>query len=305
MKYCYKCGYQLEDDDLFCGNCGEKQMQDNSANGENFDHNKNDMKKETTEHENLSNYRRSSNVNLSYIIDNLLKMFTKPISTSKRFIEDRDNNTVIAVSIFSILFYGILGIWRIKQLFYSAENIMINGLKKIESIYRLFGNIGSSTDTSDINQAMIAINKVKQSIVIPYGKIFFQNCIVFIMLLIIIFAFISVATNITNHKQTSALETYKISLIVLIPFLYFKTLSILISYGSNYVGIGIQLIGIIVSIGCLFILIKDVLGVKEDCSLFIVSICFVVICIAYLVCLSNFIYSDLQQVITSFKGINF
>lgn len=301
MKYCYKCGCQIEDNDLFCGNCGAKQTQDGNTNEKSLNDNKGNENYKTSQ----GNYSTVSSINLSSAKDILLKMLIKPIYASKKFMEDKDKNTVTVISILSILFYGILGIWKIKQLFYSTQNIIVDALEKAENLYKLFNNNSLGSNTSDINEAMIGINKIKQSINIPYGKIFFQNCIIFAVLVLIIFIFISVATNITNHKQTSALEMYKISLIVLIPFMYFKALSILVSYVSNYAGIAIQLIGIIISIGCLFVLIKDVLGVKEDCSLFIASICFVVICVAYLVCISKFLYSDIQQIITSFKGISF
>lgn len=301
MKYCYKCGCQIEDNDVFCGNCGAKQAQDSGVNEKNSNNNKENQNYRT----NQGNYSTVSSINLSSAKDILLKMLIKPIYASKKFMEDKDKNTVTVISILSILFYGILGVWKIKQLFYSTQNIIVDALQKAENVYKLFSNDRLGSSTSDINEAMIGINKIKQSIDIPYGKIFFQNCIIFAVLVLIIFIFISVGTNITNHKQTSALEMYKISLIALIPFLYFKALSILVSYVSNYAGIAIQLIGIIISIGCLFVLIKDVLGVKEDCSLFIVSICFVVICVAYLFCISKFLYSDIQQIITSLKGISF
>lgn len=301
MKYCYKCGAQIEDDDLFCGSCGAKQIQDGDNNEKNLNNNKNNENYSTSQ----SNYSTVSSIDLSSTKDILLKMLIKPVYASKKFMEDKDKNTVTVISILSILVYGILGIWRIKQLFYSTQSIIMDTLQKIASLDKLFSNNSLSSSTSDINEAMIGVNKIKQSINIPYGKIFFQNCIIFAVLVLIIFILISVGTNITNHKQTSALEMYKVSLIVLIPFLYFKALSILVSYVSNYAGIAIQLIGIIISMGCLFVLIKDILGVNEDSSLFIVSICFVVICAIYFICISKFLYSDIQQIITSFKGINF
>lgn len=301
MKYCYKCGCQIENDDLFCGNCGAKQNQDDiHPDKENLNDNMRGEKSQISH----NNYSTIASINLSSAKDILIKMFINPIYASKKFVEDKDKNTVTAISILSILLYGVLGIWRIKQLFYSTQNIIMDTLNRVGSLYKLFGNNNLSNSALDINDAMMGIDKIKQSIDVPYVEIFFQNCVIFAVLVLIIFIFITVGANI-NHKQTSVLEMYKISLIVLVPFLYFKAFSILVSYVSSYAGIAIQLIGIIISIGCLFVLVKDMLEVKEDYSLFIVAICFVVTCAAYYICISKFMYSDIQQIITSFKGINF
>lgn len=200
---------------------------------------------------------------------------------------------------------GLLGIWKANQVISRLEKVVIDLVQKITTFINLItlNKTGNLLNSNEIIEITEQINKVKALINIPYGKIFLQNIALFIISLAILFIIIYLGTSILCKNRIEAFTIYKTALIVLVPTLYFELFSVILSYLSFYLGFGITVIGVIISVGCLTLVIKENLPVDENSTVFIVSVSFIAIFIGLLISLQNFISSDISDIIISVTNI--
>lgn len=304
MSYCYKCGAKIENDDLFCSNCGAKKAtfsnvnEDNSreTQGNNFNTAK------------ISNF--TSQVDFKSIINILFNMLIKPISTSKKFINETEKNITIMLTIFLLVIQGLLGMWRISQIISSISSIVINLVNKISAIASLIqpGSSSNPITSSELNELTNGIDKIKPFLKIPYGKIFLQNCALILIAILIIFVILCLANSMFSKNKGEIFKFYKTALIVTIPTLYFELFSIILSYLSINLGLIVALLGFIVSLVCLSIVVNESLSLTENCSVFVVSLAALLTIIILSACLQSFIYSDISTfiytIINSIKNLN-
>lgn len=88
-----------------------------------------------------------------------------------------------------------------------------------------------------------------------------------------------------------------------VPTLYFEVLSILVSYMSFYGGAGIFLVGIIVSLACLYIIMREELFIDENHSVFIVVVACLAAFIMTLICMQKFLTSNISDIIMSVTNV--
>ncbi len=313
MSYCHECGSNIEDGNLFCTKCGAKQIENSRAEEIQFHKNQNFIQENNfsnsqgeQQEEFYESYRNiKSQVNFSSLGDILIKMLLKPISGGKQFIENSEKSSVIGLTVFLTVIQGILGVWKVNQVISMVQNIAIELIQKMSGIMNLIepNASGKLLDSSEIMGITTQINKVKSFINIPYGKIFLQNSALFLMAIIILFIIIYLGTNILSKHKSEPFTIYKIALISLVPTLYFEIFSILFSYMSFSIGTFIALIGVIVSLSCLTIIVKEELPIDKNHVAFIVSISFIVVLIAILICLQKFLTSNIADIIMSVTNI--
>ncbi len=294
MKYCEKCGSKIEAGDMFCNNCGAKQFDES----EKFTAGNNSG--------NLNSYRNlKEQVNFSDASGILLKMLLKPVSGSKQFIKNNEKGSVIGITIILTLMQGFLGVWKVNQVISSLQNMAVEFVQKIAGFMNLIepGAATKLLDTKDIMKMTGEINKMKAFIKIPYGNIFIQNSVEFLIAIGILFIIIYLGTNILSKNSSRPFKIYKTALIVSVPALYFELFSIIVSYLSFYVGFGVSLIGIIISIVCLAIAIKESLDIDENHCAFIVSVSCIAVLIGVLACVQKFTAANISDVIMSVTNI--
>lgn len=281
MKYCQGCGTKIEEGDVFCTNCGRKQVEVSSA----FTTLKNQV----------------NEVKFSDSKDILLKMVLRPVTGAKEFIEKGEKRSVIAITLFLTIMQGLLGIWKVNQFFSSLEKVAVDFLQKVASFANLarLGSMENAVGSNEIMDVRNQINQVKYYIEIPYGKMFLQNSALFIISVAILFIILYLGTNIISKNKIETFTIYKTALIVLVPTLNFELFSIICSYLSFSLGFCVAVIGVMISIGCLAIVIKENLHIDENHSVFIVAISFIVIFIGDLMILQNFTASNISDLILS------
>lgn len=308
MRYCHECGSKLEAGDIFCTNCGTKQIQASSAEEKQFIKNNNSGNSNTggVQHELASSYRNlKDQVSFSGVGDILLKMLVRPVFGAKKFVENGEKGSVIAITVLLTIIQGLLGVLKVNQVISSLQNTVIDFIQKIIGFMNIIqpGASEKMLNSRDIMEVTTQINKVKSFIDIPYGKIFLQNSSVFLISIAILFVIIYLGTNISSKNKSEAFTIYKAALIVSVPTLYFELFSILCSYVSFYIGLGVASIGIIVSLCCLNIVIKDKLRIDENHSVFIVSLSCIAVFVGVSMCLQSFVTSNISDIIMSVTNI--
>ncbi|PJI08765.1 MULTISPECIES: zinc ribbon domain-containing protein [Clostridium] len=276
MKYCYKCGSQMEDDDLFCGNCGAKQYEN-----------------EKTETAPV----KYENTDLQNVFKCLPNMLLKPVSAGEEFISKNSKNSTIIMTIILCLFSGILGVWRVQQFVSSIQNLVTSFVSTINSLANIMGSRGSNVQNSDIIEYY---SKIRQYLKVPYGAIFVQNVAVLIVTIIIMFIILYLGISIVDKNKVNTLKIYNTVIISVIPFFYFKILAIIVSYASNYAGFVIELVGLIICIGTFVLLVRNVFSIDNNKILFIAAASVLFVLILGSLCVGQFIQSDIRNIMQSF-----
>ena len=309
MRYCHSCGAKIEAGDVFCTNCGTNQLQDSSEERQfqqPINHDAYVNSDTQIVQQGVNSYPNFKNqIDFAKGGDILVKMLLKPVTGAKQFVESGEKRAAIGITILLIVMQGLLGVWKVNQLISSLQKMVIDLIQQVSAFMNLIepGSSGSTLGSSEIMEITNQINKVKSFINIPYGKIFLQNSALFIISIAILFIIIYLGTNILSKNRSEAFTIYKTALIVLVPTLYFELFSIIFSYLSIYIGFSIAVIGVIISLGCLTVVIKDKLNIDENYSTFIVSISFIVIFIGLSMSLQSFISSNISDIIMSVTNI--
>lgn len=285
MAYCSKCGEKLEEGDIYCPNCGTKNIE--------LDDNIN-IKSKNTQAINV-------NANFKIIANILIGMFLKPITTAKKFINETKKDIVIILTAFLVIIQGLLGIWRVSQIVLSINNIIENITQKIVEIVNLIqpGNSSNVISSNEMNDLTNEIDKIKSFIKIPYGEIFLQNCALILISILIIFITICVASTLLSKKTPQKFKYYKTALIITVPTLYFEFFSIIFSYLSINLGLVFSLFGLIVSLICFAMVINESLVVPENYILFIVSITSLINIVVLVLCFKEFMPSIISSIVSS------
>ncbi|KHD35652.1 metal-binding protein [Clostridium acetobutylicum] len=266
MKYCVNCGAQLNDDDLFCGACGAKQP-------------------ESSKMGNAVGKIQNLNLDFKGVVKSLGNVFLKPVSASEEFVQRTSRNNSILATVILLLISAILGMWRIQQVLSGIEKLLTGVLGS-----SLIGNIiGSTSRYFD----------AKQDLHIPYGMIFIENAFVFILAVAVIFGVLYLALNVVDKNKVNILTIYNIAVIYTVPFLYFKLISIIVSYVSNSVGIFVELIGLIISIVTLVLIIRDIFKVDKDKAVIITVVVSIIVIFIAMFCLNSFVQANIKQIMQS------
>ena len=216
MAYCSKCGQKLEEGDAYCPNCGTRM--------ENIDTN--------AEHKNRPNI----NMDLQVLAKIFINMFVKPVTTAKNFINSGRKNTTIILTVFTVGVNGLLGMWKVNQIVSNINDVAIKFINKIVAMSKIIDpSLGDSLSNSDMNEITAGLAQIKAIIKIPYGQVFVQNCVLILIIL-------CVSNAILSKTKPEVFKFYKTALIVAMPVVYFKFLSIIFSYASVYLGIILALL---------------------------------------------------------------
>lgn len=314
MRYCHGCGSKIEGEDVFCTNCGTKQVQASSAEEKQFQQNQQSTEynnfgnsnAQGGQHELFNSYATLKNqVNFTDGGNILLKMLIKPVEGAKQFIENSEKGSVVAITLLLTVMQGLLGVWKVNQVISSLQNMVIDLIQKITALMNIIepGSSSKVMGSNEIMEITTQINKLKAFINIPYGKIFLQNSVLFLISIAILFIIIYLGTNILSKNRIETVIIYKIALIVTVPTLYFQLFSVVFSYLSFYIGLIVAIIGVIISVGCLTIIMKEKLPIDENHGVFIAAISCVAIFIGISMGLQSFLSSNISDIIMSLTNV--
>lgn len=280
MAYCSKCGQKLEEGDAYCPNCGTRM--------ENIDTN--------AEHKNRPNI----NMDLQVLAKIFINMFVKPVTTAKNFINSGRKNTTIILTVFTVVVNGLLGMWKVNQIVSNINDVAIKFINKIVAMSKIIDpSLGDSLSNSDMNEITAGLGQIKAIIKIPYGQVFVQNCVLILISIVVIFIILCVSNAILSKNKPEVFKFYKTALIVAMPVVYFKFLSIIFSYASVYLGIILALLGLIISLVCFTMSVNESLKISQNHAVFVVSFTVLIVIIVQIACLQKFIPSFIASIVES------
>lgn len=289
MLKCRNCGSDLEQGDLFCPNCGAKQTVESQNNF----------------NQEVATLLNQNQIKASFDFEGLknivVSMFFKPIDAAKEYVERVNKETAFVFALILCLIQGLLGIWKAAQIMSNINKAIIGFFNNLANILILFGENVSQSDIAEINGL---INKVKQFIEVPYGKIFFQNFITIFILIVSIFVITYILTNIFSNSKKDVLTIFKISTIIFLPVTYLQVLSIILSYLSFYAGVVAFLFGIIMAIIVLNELVNCYLLENKNKVTYITSVAILIGLIVFSICFSKFTRSNVLWFVKHIRDLS-
>lgn len=272
MKECIKCGKQLNDEDIFCNSCGARQ-DGGDLKGEN--------KKVYSE-------LVKTNIDFNEIKDVLIQMFLRPLEGCRNFVSKGKNESVIILTAILAVLQGVVGIWVANRLFSTVSKFFTTLSGRLSGTASLFGfgDVGAQ------------ISAIQSAIQIPYGKIFFENCIIVLIAILVLFGVIYLDSNVISKKKANVLAIYRGSIVVFFPILYCEFISVILSYIHVSTSIIVLLIGCIISIICLFNVMKENIICDENSSLYMSSILSILVYVVILFVSWKFFKSDMLKILS-------
>ena len=302
-KSCKSCGSKIKEEDLFCTNCGAKQIKD-----EEFNEDK-DINENKNNNENFLNNNKVQAIyetsNFSYDFkDIFIKMFKSPVLGAKQFVQFGEKNSVIVLTILAMFIQGLIGMWKTSAIISNIEDVIIRFIQKVMVLMDVIdpGTI-NYYDSKNLIDITTEVNKAKSFLNIPYLKIFLQNCMGLLITVVVLFIIVYLGTNILSKNKIETFKIYKIALIVILPILYFEVLSNVVFYISFYIGIIVFLLGIIISIICLAMVIRDELYLNDSHSVFITAVSSIIVIISILIYIQKFSMPTMLEIGRTFTDI--
>ncbi|WP_035291672.1 zinc ribbon domain-containing protein [Clostridium sp. KNHs214] len=271
MNVCKYCGNNLNEDDVFCTACGKRVNEDNVNTSPKF---------------------------LKYgALDYVAKLISRPFTTACKFIDEGQKDSAMIVTIVAIVLQGLLGIWKSNQIVSQLSGLIYTIIDKIRSTSILFGKNMPEMSPDEMRELQQHIMSIKNVMDVPYGKIFFQNCILIITAIIILFISLFLIYNLINKEKVDSFNIYKISIISVFPFIFMEILSVLVSYINNTIGIFVLIVGIAITISILTLLIRNYLLQSGDVAVYVVPIISTIVVFIILIILGSFVRKNLQDLI--------
>ncbi|MGV8983991.1 zinc ribbon domain-containing protein [Clostridium sp.] len=294
MTYCSNCGCKIEENVSFCPDCGARVSQaPNQNQNPNLNINKEKVKQTFDNVKSLT-----KQIDFAEIINTIKISALNPVSGGKQFVAKTQKNPAIIITIILALLQGLLGTWRISQIFSSLQTIVSNLLQDLSSIGSLLGQSSpfnfTSGDLKYINQNLY---QLKSLITIPYAKIFFGNFAIFLLCVLVLFIFIYFGISIFAKGKCTPFTVFKAVLVSTLPILTCEIISIILSYFSLTLGIGFIILGALISITSLTIIVKDSLQIKENLCVLIVSVSFLFALLVFSIGLRSIISSNLLDIV--------
>lgn len=287
MLKCKNCGFNLEEGDVFCPNCGSKQKE---GNFEEYSSNETALKAQ-------------NQFDFQQIINVSTQMFLKPIDGAKKFIEEGSKQAALILMVIICLIQGLLGMWKTNQIINNISKTVIDFAKSINSFMSLF-NGEYLRDINDLMDLTQVLDKIKSLIQLPYGKIFLQNAFIIFIIILTVFIGILIFSNVLSKEKSDVLVIFKISVVSLLPFIYFEILSIIASYITFYLGIIILLFGIFSAVISLNRLINIYLISNENHCAFIASFIAIIALIVFTAIAAKNMRTNLIWFINHIKSIS-
>lgn len=201
-------------------------------------------------------------IDVDEIITTLKTTALNPVSGGKVFVDKAKKNYVIIITVVLALLQGILGAWRTNQIISVSQG-------------------GFDFDSF---------------ISIPYGKIFFGSCLIYLVAVFVLFIYIYLGIRIIAKGKCTSSVVFKSVLISSLPILTCQIISILLSYFSLYLGIGFIILGALMSITTLTVLVREGLEIKDNLCIFIVSLSFLILFTSFYIVGQNILSSELSYI---------
>lgn len=293
MLFCSKCGSELLDGSVFCGNCGARQQEVN------IDSQQSIQSPIVLAIPSIN--AKDINNHLKQILTIIWNMVIKPVSTIKNLVNTLDQKSTIIVAVLFALIQGILSVWKLQSMISAVEEIIANFGTKLSTsmgsiMSPLLGNNYNSLINGDSLGITTAYNQAKQLIKIPYGKVFLQGVILYLIIVGILFLGIFIAAKLLSKAPANTLNIGKVVILAIIPAIGGEFLSIIFSYFSASLGIIVLLLGIFASFTTLIMNIKEAVEIEDDKLVYVLSVIFLIVIAGSLFAIYKFIIIDINSI---------
>lgn len=297
MSFCSKCGSEILDGVVFCGNCGAKQYGENTYPQENIQYPTSPPPSLAV----LSINTQDISHHLKETLAIIWNMFIKPVSTIKNLVQTLDQKSTIIVAVLFALIQGLLSLWKLQSIISTFDKTIANFSTKLSTSVGSIMNpiLGGSLDSSgngDITGIITFWNQVKQLMKIPYDKVFLHGIILYLIVVGILFLGIFVTAKLLSKAPVNTLNIGKVVILAIIPAIGGEFLSIIFSYFSSSLGILVLLLGILVSFTTLIMNIKEAVEVEDDKLVYALAVVFLIVLACSLFSIWKFILSDINSI---------
>lgn len=297
MAFCPKCGTEHGEEIKFCGNCGNN-LDESSTEG-NFSVGKNRA-------ENLLNSSISSvNINFDNVKNLFINMLKKPATATANFCQDADKHTMIFTSILVAVLSGLIAILNLKLVISNLDRMISRMLSSAG------GAMASEFEDFDFVISMMASYfedfgvGLGEMLNLPYGRIFIQYAIIFIVMVGIMYCSCYFLTQLICKVKVDIKKLYSIILAASIIILYSCLASTLLSMINIYLGTIVALFGYLMFLLNVVNSISETFEIRGDKINLIIALAVIITLIAVVLITKSFIESDIiyiqKQMINSFN----
>lgn len=242
MKYCTKCGAQVQDEDVFCINCGNSLQNPNQEQGHPNSNPSTPPQIQSIDFTVLKEY-------FNEIKNIYLGVTLKPISTVKNVARNVKIQTSLIMTAVLAVFSGLFSMWYIGQSVLAAKS----------SLSRMEGPLFSE------------LPDVMASIHVPYGKIFMISFVSVLIMTLLFSLILFLSTKYIFKANTSMESALAVVSSALITSLNSFLLFIIFNYMSSLLGALALLAGLIIYIVCIYNGTKQMMNLSDDTTLFAVT----------------------------------
>lgn len=240
MKYCTKCGAQVQDEDIFCISCGNNLQNPTQGQGQSNTIPGAPSPIQSIDFSVLKKY-------FNEIKNIYIGVTLKPIATVKNVARNVKIQTSLIMTAVLAIISGVLSMWYVGQAVSAAKSSLSRGGLTSE-----FGDVFSY-------------------IHVPYGKIFMISFVSVLIITLLFSLILFLSTKYIFKANTSMENALAVVSSALIPSLNSFLLFIIFNYMSSLLGTLTVLAGLIIYIICIYNGTKQMMNLSEDTTLFAVT----------------------------------
>jgi hypothetical protein len=270
MSYCINCGDKIENEEMICVSCGTNMKKYLKGKG---------ILNETEHHTYIGDI-------LDKAIIILRGMLFTPVTSILNYSKEMSIKLSITLVITFAMFFGVLGAWVFEVMF-------SNLIKFNEQLFKVtVGSARGQNNDEILTRSIENIKKVQMS----FGKAFLIFSILFIICIAAVVIFSYIISRYVFKCKGNIVRMFNSCVCAVIPLLVGTVFQIIFSYINLAFSLVPMIIGLSISVICLYHGIKDSMQLDENKSALLLPFTYILLIIVT--------YSYIERIVTSYFTLN-